>query len=62
MLWPGFFVRFGGYKERKRRIPSTCRLTMAWEPSADSRKATSSRLSMKRFSVRTAGQEVCRRM
>lgn len=39
-------------------IPSIWRLMMACEPVSDSRKARSSGLSIKRFSVRTAGQRV----
>lgn len=43
-------------------IPSMWRLMMACEPVSDSRKARSSGLSIKRFSVRTAGQLVWRMM
>lgn len=44
------------FYERYWIIPSTWRLTIAVAPSSDSRKATSSRLSIKKFSVRTAWQ------
>ena len=39
-------------------MPSMCRSMMAWRPLAERRKAQSSWLSMKRSSVRTAGQSV----